>query len=201
MYFPLSLSVVLYIITQNDKILFSFINNYRVKWYFSSISSQNPRNICIVGIDSNELLHSRYERHLQLTVFHEDLLSLQFELQPTKSIISTPEVYLQQRELKYDIDNLESCFDDLRTTKGLAEAYLQSENGTYDDVQDFLSHINQIYQEFIEAISTMNKREGPDKVTACLKTYEGSLDGRNVPGKFGYKWKQILSGKVGNVFN
>ena len=122
--------MVLYIITQNDKILFSFINNYRVKWYFSSISSQNPRNICIVGIDSNELLHSRYERHLQLTVFHEDLLSLQFALQPTKSIISTAEVYLQQRALKYDIDNLESCFDDLRTTKGLAEAYLQSENGT-----------------------------------------------------------------------
>ena len=193
--------MVLYIITQNDKILFSFINNYRVKWYFSSISSQNPRNICIVGIDSNELLHNRYERHLQLTVFHEDLLSLQFELQPTKSIISTAEVYLQQRALKYDIDNLESCFDDLRTTKGLAEAYLQSENGTYDDVQDFLSQINQIYQEFIEAISTMNKREGPDKVKACLKTYEGSLDGRNVPGKFGYQWKQILSRKVGNVFN
>ena len=192
--------MVLYIITQNDKILFSFINNYRVKWYFPSISSQNPRKICIVGIDSNELLHSRYERHLQLTVFHDDLLSLQFELQPTKSIISTAEVYLQQRALAYEIDNLESCFDDLRTTKSLAEAY-QSENGTHDDVQDFLSQINQIYKEFIEAISTMNKREGPDKVKACLKTYEGSLDERNVPGKFGYQWKQILSRKVGNVFN
>lgn len=47
----------------------------------------------------------------------------------------------------------------------------------------------------------MNKREGPDKVKACLKTYEGSLDGRNVPGKFGYEWKQVLSRKVGNVFN
>ena len=193
--------MVLYIITQNDKILFSFINNYRVKWYFSLISSQNPRKICIVGIDSNELLHSRYERHLQLTVFHEDLLSLQFELQPTKSIIPAAEVCLQQRALECDIDNLESCFDDLRTTKGLAEAYLQSKNGTDDDVQDFLGQINQIYQEFIEAISTMNKREGPDKVKACLKTYQDSLNGRNVPGKFGYKWKQILSGKVGNVFN
>ena len=107
---------------------------------------------------------------------------------------------MQQRALAYDIDNLESCFDDLRTTKSLAEAY-QNENGTHDDVPDFLSQINQIYKEFIEAISTMNKREGPDKVKACLKTYEGSLDGRNVPGKFGYQWKQILSRKVGNVFN
>ena len=126
---------------------------------------------------------------------------MQFELQPTRAIISRTEDFSQQRALTDDIDNLESCFDDLRTAKGLAEAYLQNENGIHDDVKDFLSQINQIDKEFIEAISTMNKREGPDKVKACLKTYDGSLYGRNVPGKFVYQWKQILSKKVGNVFN
>ena len=152
-------------------------------------------------MDSNELLQNRYQCHLHVTVFHEDLLSLQFELQPTKSIISAAEVYLQQRALAHDINNLESCFDDLRTAKGLAEAYLQNEYGTHDDVEDFLCQIHQIYREFIETISTMNKREGPDKVKACLKTYEGSLNGRDVPGKFVNRWKQILSKKVGNIFN
>ena len=187
--------------------LFSPINNNRVKWYFlwyrylSSINSQNPRKSCIVGIGPTNYCTEGYERQLQLTDFHEDLLSLQFELQPTRAIISRTEDFSQQRALTDDIDNLESCFDDLRTAKGLAEAYLQNENGIHDDVKDFLSQINQIDKEFIEAISTMNKREGPDKVKACLKTYDGSLDGRNVPGKFVYQWKQILSKKVGNVFN
>ena len=57
---------------------------------------------------------------------------------PIKSIIPTAKVYLQQQASVYEMENLESCFDDLRITKGLAEAYFQNENGTHDDVEDFL---------------------------------------------------------------
>ena len=126
-------------------------------------------------------------------------MSFQFELVPIKSIIPTAKVYLQQQASAYEIENLESYFDDLRITKGLAEAYLKNENGTHDDVEDFLSKVNKIYKEFLEAISSMNKREGPDKLKACMKAYVDALNGREVNGKFNKEWRNILSKKVSEI--
>ena len=97
------------------------------------------------------------------------------------------------------MENLESCFDDLRITKGLAEAYFQNENGTHDDVEDFLSKVNKIYKEFLEAISSMSKRGGPFKLKACMKAYVDALNGRDVNGKFYRKWRNILSKKVSEI--
>ena len=118
---------------------------------------------------------------------------------PIKSIIPTAKVYLQQQASAYEMENLESCFDDLRITKGLAEAYFQNENGTHDDVEDFLSKVNKIYKEFLEAISSMNKREGPDKLKACMKAYVDALNGRDVNGKFNKEWRNILGKKVSEI--
>ena len=118
---------------------------------------------------------------------------------PIKSIIPTAKVYLQQQASAYEMENLESCFDDLRITKGLAEAYFQNENGTHDDVEDFLSKVNKIYKEFLEAISSMNKREGPDKLKACMKAYVDALNGRDVNGKFKKEWRNILRKKVSEI--
>ena len=118
---------------------------------------------------------------------------------PIKSIIPTAKVYLQQQALAYEMENLERCFDDLRTTKGLAEAYLQNENGTHDDVEDFLSQVNQIYKEFLEAISSMNKHEGPVKMKACVKAYVDAFNGRDINGKFNKEWRNILSKKVSKI--
>ena len=87
------------------------------------------------------------------------------------------------------MENLESCFDDLRITKGFAEAYLQNENGNHDDVEDFLSQVNKIYKEFLEAISSMNKCEGPEKLKACMKAYVDALNGRDVNGTFTHRAK------------
>ena len=97
------------------------------------------------------------------------------------------------------MENLESCFDDLRITKGFAEAYLQNENGNHDDVEDFLSQVNKIYKEFLEAISSMNKCEGPDKLKACMKAYVDALNGRDVNGTFNNEWRNILSKKVSEI--
>ena len=97
------------------------------------------------------------------------------------------------------MENLESCFDDLRTTKGLAEAFLQKEDETHDNVEDFLSQVNKIYREFLEAISSMNKREGPDKLKACMKAYVDALNGRDVNGKFNKEWRNILRKKVSEI--
>ena len=118
---------------------------------------------------------------------------------PIKNIIPTAKVYLQQQASAYEMENLESCFDDLRITKGFAEAYLQNENGNYDDVEDFLSQVNKIYKEFLEAISSMNKCEGPDKLKACMKAYVDALNGRDVNGTFNNEWRNILSKKVSEI--
>ena len=118
---------------------------------------------------------------------------------PIKSIIPTAKVYLQQQASAYEIENLESCFDDLRITKDLAEAYPKNENGTHDDVEDFLSQVNKIYKEFLAAISSMSKREGPDKLKACMKAYVDALNGRDVNGKFNKEWRNILSKKVSEI--
>ena len=118
---------------------------------------------------------------------------------PIKNIIPTAKVYLQQQALAYEMENLESCFDDLRITKGFAEAYLQNENGNHDDVEDFLSQVNKIYKEFLEAISSMNKCEGPDKLKACMKAYVDALNGRDVNGTFNNEWRNILSKKVSEI--
>lgn len=118
---------------------------------------------------------------------------------PIKSIIPTAKVYLQQQALAYEMESLERCFDDLRTTKGLAEACLQNENGTHDDVEDFLSQVNQIYKEFLEAISSMNKREGAVKMKACVKAYVDAFNGRDINGKFNKEWRNILSKKVSKI--
>ena len=118
---------------------------------------------------------------------------------PIKNIIPTAKVYLQQQASVYEMENLESCFDDLRITKGFAEAYLQNENGNHDDVEDFLSQVNKIYKEFLEAISSMNKCEGPDKLKACIKAYVDALNGRDVNGTFNNEWRNILSKKVSEI--
>ena len=118
---------------------------------------------------------------------------------PIKSIIPTAEVYLQPQASANEMENLESCFDDLRTTKGLAEACVQNENGTHNDVEDLLSQVNKVYKVFLEAISSMHKREGPDKLKACMKAYVDALDGRDMNGKFITEWRNILSKKVSEM--
>ncbi|RMX52156.1 hypothetical protein pdam_00024831, partial [Pocillopora damicornis] len=46
-------------------------------------------------------------------------IPISFELVPIKSIFPTAKVYLQQQASAYEIENLDSCFNDLQTTKGL----------------------------------------------------------------------------------
>lgn len=133
-----------------------------------------------------------YYKFLSLDLLH----CLQFELQPVKSIIPTAKAYLQKQALTYNIEDLESRFDDLRNAQALAKAYLQNEEGNHDDVEKFVSEINKLYRKFRAAISTLNQSEGPKKMEACMEAYEDALDGRDIDGKFVQQWKKILSKKV-----
>ena len=104
---------------------------------------------------------------------------------------------MQYQASSYNVEELESRFDDLRNAKALSKAYLQDGEG--DDVEQFNSDTNQLYLEFIAAIQTMNKSEGPEKIKGCVQAYKEALDGRDIEGKFVRHWKKILSKKVSNL--
>ena len=124
---------------------------------------------------------------------------LQFELQPVNSIIPSAKVYLQQQALASEIEDLESCFDDLRNTQALAMAYL--ENKEDDDVEEFCSKVNKLQHKFKEAIKTMDSEDGPGKIKECMDAYTEALGGLYLEGKFTREWKKILKKKVSKMIN
>ncbi|KAL9985832.1 hypothetical protein ACROYT_G008280 [Oculina patagonica] len=123
-------------------------------------------------------------------------IPMQFELQPVKNIIPTAKAYLQKQALTYQLEELESRFDDLRSAQTLANAYLQSVEETDDDVKKFISKTNKIYRVFRSTISTLNTKEGEERMDACMEAYEDAFDGHDILGKFVLQWKKILSSKA-----
>ena len=124
---------------------------------------------------------------------------LQFELQPVNSIIPSAKVHIQQQALASEIEDLESCFDDLRNTQALAMAYL--ENKEDDDVEEFCSKVNKLQRKFKRAIKTINSVDGPDKIKECTEAYTKALGGHNIQGKFTGEWRRILKNKVSMMIN
>lgn len=94
------------------------------------------------------------------------------------------------------MEELENRFDDLRNALTSAKTYQQSAEETHDDIQSFISEVNELLRDFYSAISTLSKSEGQERVDACLDVYKKALDGYDVEGKFVRKWNEILSTKV-----
>ena len=124
---------------------------------------------------------------------------LQFELQPVNSIIPSAKVHIQQQALASEIEDLESCFDDLRNTQALAMAYLEDKED--DDVEEFCSEVNKLQHKFKEAIKAINSVDGPDKIKKCMETYTKALGGRHIKGKFTREWRRVLKNKVSMMIN
>ena len=122
---------------------------------------------------------------------------LQFELQPVNSIIPSAKVHIQQQAS--EIEEMESCFDDLRNTQALAMTYL--ENKEDDDVEEFCSKVNKLQRKFKEAIKTINSVDGPVKIKECTEAYTKALGGRDIQGKFTREWRRILKNKVSTMIN
>ncbi|XP_020609696.1 uncharacterized protein LOC110048245 [Orbicella faveolata] len=123
-------------------------------------------------------------------------IPMKFELLPTKDIIPIATAYIQQRVSDYKMEELENRFDDLRNARTYAKRYLESVEETGDDIQRFISKVNEHLRDFYSAISALNKSEGQELVDACLDAYKQALDGYDVEGKFVRRWNKILSTKV-----
>lgn len=98
------------------------------------------------------------------------------------------------------MEELENRFDDLSNALASAKRYQQSAEKTHDDIQSFISEVNELLREFFSAISTLSKSEGQERVDACLDAYQRALDGYNVEGKFSRMWNKILSTKVSKIY-
>ena len=116
-----------------------------------------------------------------------------------KSVIPNAKEYIKQQSFACDIQEMESCFDDLRNSQALATAYLKEKPD--DDVKEFCSEVNKLLRKFKEAIKRMDSVDGPEKIKECLEAYMEALDGLDIEGKFTLEWKKILETKVSKMIN
>ena len=136
----------------------------------------------------------KYGTHGVVTKF---FAYLQFELLPINSVIPNAKADIQGQALASDIEEMESCFDDLRSTQALAMAYLQDKED--DHVEEFCSKVNKLQRKFKDAIKIMNCAEGPHKIKECTEAYTEALSGRDIKGKFNREWKKMIKTKVSKV--
>ena len=122
--------------------------------------------------------------------------ALQFELRPVRDVIATAKVYIQNTAATHLMEELESCFDDLRTAQTLTKAYVQSDQKLDGDVEMFISETNQTSRLFLSAISSLGTNESQKQIQECLGAYQKALEGKDIGGKFVRRWKEILSTKV-----
>ena len=125
------------------------------------------------------------------------LACLQFELQPVINVIPNAKAPIQQQAFASDIEEMESCFDDLRNAQALAKAYLKHKDD--DDVKEFFSEVKKLQRKFKEAIKRMNSENGPGEIEECIKAYTEALGGLDIEGKFTCQWKKILKTKVSKM--
>ena len=99
------------------------------------------------------------------------------------------------------LQEMEDNFDDLRNTESLVNSYVDSVEVVDNDVKDFSQEIHRVLRKFKDAIPSMSAADGKKVVDDCLKAYRDSIDKRDMRGKFGRRWKEILKSKVSLILN
>ena len=115
------------------------------------------------------------------------------------SVLSNAKGYIKQQASASDIQEMESCFDDLRNSQALATTYLKDKRD--DEVMEFCGEVNKLQRKFKEAIKRMDSVDGPEKVKECLEAYTEALEGLDIEQKFTLEWKKILETKVNKMIN
>ena len=126
----------------------------------------------------------------------------QFELLPISAApgIQTAELPCQHTLTPADEELMEQYFDDLQSAQSLVKKYEESSGEDDDDdvlILEFIEEIDRVMRLLKDAISVINSTDGKKKVDTCLAAYRKALGGRDIPRKFGRKWKTILKTKVG----
>ena len=91
-----------------------------------------------------------------------------------------------------DIDEIESCYDDLCQAKDLVTKYEKDGGDLDEEMRKFNSDLIKTMRTFRSAISTLNA----EKVQKCLQVYGDALDGNEGEEKFVRHWRNMLNKKV-----
>ena len=90
-----------------------------------------------------------------------------------------------------DINEIESCFDDLNEARRLVSEY-RDKGGVLDrEMKQFNSLVVQTLRTFRYAISSLDE----EKVEKCLDVYGNALDGETYDNKFATFWREMLTEK------
>lgn len=106
---------------------------------------------------------------------------------------------MQDRVQAYELEEMENCFDDLRSALDLANAFRMSTDKPHDDVMKFISETKKVEKVFRRAISALGRSEEKQQLEASQDAYENALDGMCLDGKFVQHWKKIYSTKVRKI--
>ena len=114
-------------------------------------------------------------------------------------IIPEARAYLQERIQGFELEEMENCFDDLRSALDLANEFMKNASESHEDVMKFISETRKVERVFRRAISKLGKKEEMTGVEDSREAYEKALDGFIFDGKFVHHWKKIQSSKVRNI--
>ena len=116
------------------------------------------------------------------------------------NIIPEARAYLQEERVQgYELEEMENCFDDLRSALDLANEFMKGASESHENVEKFISDTKKVEKIFRKAISNLGKKEEMKYVEASQEAYESALGGLSFDGKFVHQWKKIQSSKVRNI--
>ena len=115
------------------------------------------------------------------------------------NIIPTARAYFRDRVQGYELEEMENCFDDVRSALDLATEFIKSTGETRDVDVKFIGETHKLERVFRRAISHLGKEGEMEQVEASQDAYEKALDGFYLEGKFVHHWRKIQSTKVRKI--
>lgn len=113
------------------------------------------------------------------------------ELQQTGTLIPSARAYLPNMALTNTLEEIESRFDDIRTSQYLVKTYVQDPED--EDMKRFSQDVEKVCQTFTAAITTLNTSADDTQFNECFMAYENALDGIDEEGKFTNYWRNLLT--------
>lgn len=93
--------------------------------------------------------------------------------------------------LNNTVEEIESRFDDIRTSQYLVKTYVQDPED--EDMKRFSQDVEKVCQTFTAAITTLNTSADDTQFNECFMAYENALDGIDEEGKFTNYWRNLLT--------
>lgn len=87
------------------------------------------------------------------------------------------------------VEEIESRFDDIRTSQYLVEV----QDSKDEDMKRFSQDVEKVCQTFTAAITTLNTSADDTQFNECFMAYENALDGFDEEGKFTNYWRNLVT--------